>query len=78
MTTNAEALRQLRESRDGEPARVWHDSGRSVGRLARLAGVKVVWLHCDLTTGETVYREFNPAKEQNLAVRDVPRGAVQP
>ncbi len=49
MTTNAEALRQLRESRDGEPARIWHDSGRSVGRLARLAGVKVVYISVDLT-----------------------------
>ncbi len=56
MTTNAEAPRQLRDSRDAEPARIWHDNGRSVGGLARLAGVRVTYAHVDLTAQTTEYR----------------------
>lgn len=70
MTTNAEALRQLRDSRDGEPARIWHDNGRTVTRLAQTAGAAVEYLHVDLaaltcerrtvTPGGAITREEQP------------------
>ena len=48
MTPAETALALLLESRDGEPARIWHDDGRTVTRLARAAGVTVTYVHCDL------------------------------
>ena len=48
MTTPAEtALALLRESRDG--ARIWHDNGETIERLARTAGVRVEYVQVDLT-----------------------------
>ena len=47
--TPADALAQLRASRDDQPARIWHDNGRTVTRLARAAGVAVTFVHVDLT-----------------------------
>ena len=56
-TTSAyTATRMLLDSRDGQPAAIWHDNGRTVGRLARTAGVRVVYVHCDLTAGTCEYR----------------------
>ena len=47
MTTPAEtALALLRESRDG--ARIWHDDGRTVERLAREARVRVEYVQVNL------------------------------
>ena len=48
--TAEQALRKLRESRDAEhDAPVWADHGRTVRRLAALAGVRVVYVAVDLT-----------------------------
>lgn len=56
-TTSAyTATRMLLDSRDGQPAAIWHDNGRTIGRLARTAGVRVTFVHCDLTAGTCEYR----------------------
>ena len=58
MTPAETALALLRESRDG--ARIWHDNGATVTRLAREAGVTVTYVHCDLTTLTTEWRTVEP------------------
>ena len=56
-TTSAyTATRMLLDSRDGQPAAIWHDNGRTIGRLARTAGVRVVYVHCDLAAQTCEYR----------------------
>ena len=56
-TTSAyTATRMLLDSRDGTPAAIWHDNGRTVTRLARTAGVRVVYVHVDLAAGTTEHR----------------------
>ena len=47
MTPAETALALLRESRDG--ARIWHDDGATVGRLAREAAVRVEYVQVNLT-----------------------------
>ena len=47
MTPAETALALLLESRDG--ARIWHDDGRTVERLAREARVRVEYVQVDLT-----------------------------
>lgn len=64
MSTAATALAMLRESRDGQPARVWHDNGRTVGRLARTAGVVVTYALVDLAAGETTYRTVDGRQQE--------------
>lgn len=54
MTPADTALSLLRESRDG--ALVWHDNGATVLRLAQTAGVRVTYVHVDLTQLATEYR----------------------
>ena len=49
MTPADTALALLRESRDGEPARIWHDGGRTIEGLARDAGVRVEYVHVNLS-----------------------------
>ena len=49
MTPADTALALLRESRDGEPARIWHDGGRTIVQLAHEAAVRVEYLYVDLT-----------------------------
>jgi len=58
MTTSAQtALDMLRESAAPEhDARIWHDNGRTIGRLARTAGARVVYVHCDLAAQTSEYR----------------------
>ena len=57
MTQSAQTtLSLLLDSRDGTPAAIWHDNGRTVTRLARTAGVRVVYVHVDLAAGTTEYR----------------------
>ena len=46
MTPADAALSLLRESRDG--ARIWHDDGRTVERLAREARVRVEYVQVNL------------------------------
>ena len=46
MATSDTALSLLRDSRDG--ARIWHDNGRTVARLAKDAGVRVEYAHVEL------------------------------
>ena len=60
--TRAEALAELRESRDG--ARIWHDNGASVTARARLAGVTVTYAHVDLTALTTEYRTAGPVQKE--------------
>ena len=57
--TPAEALRLLRQSRDDTPALVWHDNGRTVAQLAHTAGVRVEYIHCDLTAQTCERRVMN-------------------
>ena len=47
MTPADTALALLRESRDG--ARIWHDDGAAIARLARTAHVRVEYVQVDLT-----------------------------
>ena len=47
MTPAETALALLRESRDG--ARIWHDDGAAIARLARTAGVRVEYVRVNLT-----------------------------
>ena len=57
MTQSAQtALTMLLDSRDGTPAAIWHDGGRTITRLARTAVVRVTFAHVDMTTGTTEYR----------------------
>jgi hypothetical protein len=72
--TPAEALAELRDSRDG--ARIWHDNGASVTARARLAGVRVVYAHVNLTTLATEYRTVEAAT--GMPQRDVKTGADGP
>ena len=46
MTPAETALALLRESRDG--ARIWHDDGATVGRLAREARVRAEYVQVNL------------------------------
>ncbi len=59
MTPADTALSLLRESRDG--ARIFTDNGATVTRLARTAGVRVVYAHVDLTALTTEYRTVDAA-----------------
>ena len=45
--TRAEALAELRESRDG--TLIWHDNGATVTRLAHTARVTVIFVHVNLS-----------------------------
>lgn len=56
------AMSMLLKSRDGQPAEIWHDNGRTIGRLARTAGVLVTWLHVDFAAG-TVERRTADGRE---------------
>ena len=47
MTPADTALALLRESRDG--ARIWHDDGATIARLARTAHVRVEYVQVNLT-----------------------------
>ena len=49
MTPAETALALLLESRDGQPARIWHDNGAAIARLAREAAVRVEYVQVDLT-----------------------------
>ena len=63
MTLAATALATLRASRDDDhDAPIWHDNGRSSTRLARLAGVRVEYVHCDLTAQATERRTVDGAE----------------
>lgn len=64
MTQSAQtALSMLNESAAPETdARIWHDNGRTIGRLARTAGVLVTWLHVDFAAG-TVERRTADGRE---------------
>ena len=63
MVTASEALARLRDSRDAEhDAPVWGDRGRSVAMLARAAGVRVDYVHYDLTA-QTVERRTVDGRE---------------
>ena len=65
MTTASTALHLLRESRDADhDAPVWADNGRSVRMLAEAAGVRVEYVHCNLTALTTERRTVEP-KEAN-------------
>ena len=48
MTPAETALALLLESRDGQPARIWHDNGATVTRLAREARVRVEYVQVNL------------------------------
>lgn len=62
--TPAEALSALLESRDAEhDAPVWADGGRTITHLARVAGVRVTFAHCDLRELTTTYRTIDGRKE---------------
>lgn len=57
MTQSAQtALSMLLDSRDGTPAAIWHDNGRTIGRLARTARVLVQYVHVDMSAGTTEHR----------------------
>ena len=58
--TAAEALRKLRESRDG--GLIFHDNGRTIAHLATVAGVRVEFVTCDLRTLTTQRREAGEGK----------------
>jgi hypothetical protein len=60
--TPAEALQELRDSRDG--TRIWHDNGASVTARARAAGVKVTYAHVDLATLTTEFRTVDGTGQQ--------------
>ena len=61
MTTASTALHLLRESRDADhDAPVWADNGRSVRMLAEAAGVRVEYVHCNLTALTTERRTVEP------------------
>ena len=63
MTPAETALALLLESRDGQPARIWHDNGETIERLARTAGVRVEYVHVDLTRLTTERRMVAPKEE---------------
>ena len=59
--TPAEALARLRASRDADhDAPIWGDDGRSVRMLAEAAGVRVEYVHCNLTALTTERRTVEP------------------
>lgn len=72
----AEALARLRASRDAErDAPIWHDRGRSIAHLARLAGVTVTYAHVELGRELTTeYRTAEPGEGGDNAglLRDRP------
>ena len=61
MTPADTALALLRESRDG--ARIWHDNGETIERLARTAHVRVEYVQVDLTRLTTERRMVAPKEE---------------
>ena len=62
--TPAEALARLRESRDADhDAPVWGDDGRSVRMLAEAAGVRVEYVHVNLSSLTTERRVVEPTNE---------------
>ena len=63
--TPAAALALLRESQDGEPARIFHDHGRTVTALARLAGVRVEYVHVDMAKQTSERRIVEPTNTTN-------------
>ena len=65
--TPADALAQLTASRDAErDAPVWHDGGRrTVTRLARLAGVRVEYVHVDMAKQTSERRIVEPTNTTN-------------
>ena len=58
MTSSFEtALQLLDESCNlDRDARIWHDNGRTIGRLARTARVLVYYVHVDLAAGTVEHR----------------------
>lgn len=64
--TRADALAQLAASRDAEhDALVWHDGGRTITRLAHLAGVRVEYVHVDLAKQVSERRIVEPTNTTN-------------
>ena len=64
MTPAETALSLLCQSRDAEcDARIWYDDGRTIERLARTAGVRVEYVHVDLTRLTTERRMVAPKEE---------------
>ena len=67
--TPAEALARLRASRDADhDAPIWGDDGRSVRMLAEAAGVRVEYVHCNLTALTTERRTVEPKEATNESV----------
>ena len=63
MTTASTALHLLRASRDADhDAPIWSDNGATVRRLAASAGVRVEYVHVNLTALTTEYRTVEPGK----------------
>lgn len=61
--TPAAALRLLRESRDADSsAPTWADNGRTVRRLATLAGVRVEYVTVNLATLTTTRHTVEPGE----------------
>ena len=57
MTAALTELALLRASRDAEhEAPIWPDGGRTVRQLTQTAGVRVTYVHVDLTAQTTEYR----------------------
>ena len=64
--TPADALAQLTASRDAErDAPVWHDGGRRIAALAHLAGVRVEYVHVDLSKQTVKRRIVEPTNTTN-------------
>ena len=64
MTPADTALALLRVFGDAErDALVWYDDGRTIERLARTAGVRVEYVHVDLTRLTTERRMVAPKEE---------------
>lgn len=64
--TPADALAALRASASAvADAPIWHDNGRSVTRLARLAGVRVEYVHVDLAKQVSERRIVEPTNTTN-------------
>lgn len=66
-TPRQAAQMDLLHSRDDEhDAPIWHDNGRTIRRLARTAGVRVEYLHVDLTAQTTVRRVVDADGTQTM------------
>jgi len=64
MTTASTALHLLRASRDADhDAPIWADNGATVRRLAASAGVRVEYVHVNLTALTTERRVVEPTNE---------------